>query len=218
MRLLNVPHYLQQTVEDCQAACAAMAMDYLDGVYDDAVAQRLPGLLSDFAFGFRPASGVIPPAVTGLVAASIAGKGYVVDFYTTNPDVAGTQGLQFLKSPPWSYSNADIGAYAAHAAAEFAKARGGNLTVHAQGIADAELVAAISSGSPVVMLVDDGFLKGLSNPVNHVYVVTGIDAHVVRVQNPEPGTPSHQSFDRSRFLDAHRRSGTDCDAFVLGAK
>ena len=100
MVILGVPHYRQLGQSGCQAACAAMMIDYQNREIRRADEARLTTLLKDFSFRFKPKNGEDAPAITGLVAHTLGKMGFTVSFYSRNPSGDGITGLQFLKSRP----------------------------------------------------------------------------------------------------------------------
>ncbi len=214
---LNVPHYCQRDQSACQAACAAMLLDYWNNRTDGGTEERLSNLLDEFSFEFRPESGKIPPAITGLVAMAIAKFGFTVDFYSTNPDGGGIEGLRFLKDPPWEFTENDVEKYAEHARRVLARAPQAGVVINEHEIGESDVEGFIALKKPIVMIVDLQVLKGWSNSANHAVVVTGIDADVVAIQDPDDPEP-HKQYARNKFFAAHFRAETDCDAYIAAPR
>ena len=212
MKLLDVPHYNQVGRSDCQAACAAMLMDYWLGRENGGNAERINRLLESFSFGFRPESGKVPPAITGLVALAMAESGLLVDFYSKNPDGGGIGGLGFL-ADGWDFTERDIKEYAELVTRLLADADQPGLSVHADAIGEGEIEAAVAVERPVVAIVDLRELKSWDKSANHAVVITGIDDDFVAIQDPDDTTP-HKRYPRELFFKAHYRVGTDCDVYI----
>jgi len=215
MKLLDVPHYSQVDSIDCQAACAAMVLDYWDDRKDGGSAERIARLLEEFSFGFRPQTGHLPPAITGLVALVVARKGFSVDFYSKNPDGGGFEGLKFLKNQTYGFADDDVTAYAKLASSITTGGASKNLTVHTSGMTEYDIEHAINAGKPVVVIVDVKILKrDYPRHDNHAVVITGSDDTFVAIRDPAD-REAHRTYDRATFFEAHRNTKTDCDAYVI---
>jgi hypothetical protein len=217
MRTIKVPHYKQMTPSDCQAACAAMVLDYFAARSDGGTPERLAELMDEFSFGFRPESGRSPPAITGLVAITVAKKGFSVAFYSKCPDGGGPEGLAFLRNLPYEFTEGDLESYAALARSKVTDATEHGVTVHDSGMSEQDVELAISKGQPVVAIVDAKVLKNHPQNDNHAVVITGINDSQVAIHDPADSTPD-KHYDRSRFFEAHRQTGTDHDAYVVSPR
>jgi len=213
MKILDAPHYRQAGGSDCQAACAAMMMDYWTRRGDGGSEERLKALFEEFAFSFVPTEGDCP-AITGLVALTIAGKGFTVDFYSKNPDGGGTQGLAFLRKGDWNWPDSEIERYASHAQQILVNPPNNDVTTHNRCMTSQEIEQAINAGQPVVVVVDRGVLQRIGKGPNHVYLITGIDADRIYVNDPAKESGLDE-YDRESFLNAHRQDSTDHDAYVI---
>jgi len=216
MKLIDVPHYNQAGRSDCQAACAAMVMDYWLGRDNDGGAERIKRLLESFALGFRPESGAIPPAITGLVAKAIAKNGFTINFYSANADGGGIEGLRFLIEG-WGFTEQDVVNYAEKAQTELRDASQVGLTIHENRISEIDVDTAIAAGHPVVAIVNLKALKNWRNDANHAVVVTGIDQNEIAIHDPAD-EKAHRVYDRKAFFAAHWREETDYDAYVITSK
>ena len=213
MKLIRVPHYNQGGNSDCQAACAAMVIDYWRQQDSGCDATRLRQLLKDFSFGFRPESGEVPPAITGLVALAIARSGLSVDFNSNNPDGGGVVGLDFLKDG-WNFTQDDVIKYAEKATSLLADTKASRLSIHRGQMREDVIEAAIAAERPVVVIVELKILKSRRKKANHAVVITGIDDDVVAIHDPADPTP-HKEYPRELFFEAHRQAATDSDAYVV---
>ena len=212
MRLIDAPHYVQGSNSDCQAACAAMIVDYWAQRDSGCDATRLRQLLEEFSFGFRPESGNIPPAITGLVALTLVRSGLSVEFNSDNPDGGGVEGLYFLKAG-WNFTESDVEKYAELATSLLTDADQPGLAIHRRAIREAEVESAIATGKPVVAIVDLEVLKSWPRSANHAVVITGIDDDFVAIHDPADEAP-HRQYSRELFFRAHYKTETDCDSYV----
>ncbi len=216
MKLLNVPHYQQPTINDCQGACAIMVVDFLAGVFDLEHKSRIQQFMKNVGGAVDSESGQAPPLVTGKVALQLALLGFSVEFYSIDPYSKSTAGLAFLENGPWNWSPKQIEDYAARTSADLSGAMQDVVDVRERDLSELEIEELISAGIPVVAIVDHGTLLGSDcGGPNHALVITGINMSTVWVQDPNTESTDHIPHDRQYFFAAHRISGTDCDAYIV---
>lgn len=214
MLTIDVPHYKQKGGSDCQAASAAMVLDKWGNRHDGGSTERLGRLFEEFSFGFRPKSGCLPPAITGLVAMAIADKGFTVDFYSKNSAGGGIEGLKFLIDGEYGFDTDDVADYAKHAAEIMRNASGAGVIVLAADESTAAIETAIAANKPVVAIVDVKILKGARKKANHAVVIAGIDETSVSIQD-SAHTMSNKIYSREKFFEAHWRTDTDYDMYIV---